>query len=186
MRKALLFTLLVCSTVVLYGHEHQAATNLAKIKCIPAEGQLLNEGWKSQAEDKPGYANPAYENSRWHPIGYKLDLNKLCLLRAKPVDWFRVQLSVYSSLIYQPLVFQASQSFAIDENLNGKFLKLYGAISHKVIEVKAFQPNYAPMDLTFKEPQQVLTIRFLDKIYQPFFYHKTNEIRNGIRIISEI
>ena len=53
----------------------QQATEVIHINNIPADGFLLDKGWKFQLGDDPMYAQSAYDDSAWSQINPTLDIH---------------------------------------------------------------------------------------------------------------
>ncbi|WP_162055411.1 ATP-binding protein [Pontibacter pamirensis] len=157
MRKQLLIVLLMTVCGFASAQDIASAIHLNK---LPAEGILLEKGWKFHAGDKPEWANPEFDDSQWQDINPTLELPYLPQMIKASVGWLRIELRVDSSLLHKPLAFQVYQSVASEIYLNGELLKRYGTVSANSKKVNAYQPMYEPVGLAFKEPNQVLAVRF--------------------------
>ena len=51
------------------------------IDSIPANGILLDKGWKYTAGDDPDYAKPDYDDSKWQAINPTADIQELPQLK---------------------------------------------------------------------------------------------------------
>ncbi len=178
MREYLLFTLLLNG----FFAAAQDTSSILRLDTLPAQGILLNKGWKFQAGDNPEWANSEYDDSRWENINNPTRaLYYLPQVRKEPIGWFRIKLHIDSSLLKTPLAFQVYQSIASEIYLNGELLKRYGTVSRNEKEVKAYNPIYEPVGLKLIASEQVLAVRFSVQRNLPYLksalYHNTFNLR---------
>jgi signal transduction histidine kinase len=170
--------MLLCCIPCLAG---PPASQTVVLKQLPAEGVLLDKGWKYQAGDNAAWADPNYDDSRWQVIDPLLDLHYLPQIRNTPIGWFRIEFHVDSSLLNKPLALQVDQHIASEIFLNGKLLQQYGTVSANPDQVRAYQPNYTPTGVLFNQREQVIAVRFSVQEQLPYIrfhpYFKTFEIR---------
>jgi signal transduction histidine kinase len=180
MKRNCLLYILVLLSCTLYRAEPSTAQPVS-LKQLPAEGVLLDKGWKYQAGDNPEWADPDFDDQEWLPIDPLLDLHYLPQIRHTPVGWFRIKFHVDSSLLNKPLALQVDQHIASEIFLNGKLLQQYGTVSTNPDQVRAYQPNYTPTGVLFNQPEQVIAVRFSVQEQLPYFYfypyYKALEIR---------
>ena len=136
------------------------AARIFRIDTLPSQGILLNKGWRFHAGDNPEWAKPSLDDRKWDDIDPTLELNYLPQVRKEPVGWFRFKLYIDSSLLNKPLAFQVFQSIASEIYLNGNLIKRYGIVNKDKDKIEAIQPLNQLVGLQFKEPVQVLAVRF--------------------------
>jgi two-component system, NtrC family, sensor kinase len=139
------------------------------IDSLPAQGVLLDKGWKFHAGDSPDWAKPNFDDSKWEDIDPTFELYYLPQIRKGSIGWFRIELNIDSSLLNIPLAFHIYQSIASEIYLNGRLVQRYGTVSSIRQEVKSFQPVNEPVGLQFKESGQVLAVRFSVQENLPYF-----------------
>ena len=89
MRKQCLLVLLMTLWSFAPAQDRASAIPLGK---LPAEGALLEEGWKFRAGDNPEWADPELDDSQWQDINPALELPYLPQIREAPVGWLRIRL----------------------------------------------------------------------------------------------
>src|SRR4030095_2460000 len=80
---------------------------------LSPDGTILDKGWKFQVGDDSAYANARYDDKTWKNINPSLDIYDLPQIPKSGIVWFRLHLSIDSSLINQ-LVLIIQQSGASD------------------------------------------------------------------------
>jgi len=75
----------------------QAAT-VFHITKLSSDGILLDNGWKFQVGDNPAYANERHDDKGWKTINPALDIYDLPQIQKSGIVWFRLHLSIDSSL----------------------------------------------------------------------------------------
>ena len=156
----------------------QNAGNTIHIIKIAPEGILLDKGWKYIAGDNHDYARPDFNDASWQSVNPTLDVhNALPQILTSGIGWFRLHLSVDSSLLKNQLSFVIQQSGASEIYLNGFKIKSYGSISSNPEKVKAEDPIWKPLSVTFNQSgEQVIAVRYA---LQPnIFYTKIFETEN--------
>ena len=137
----------------------QAAT-IFRIDKLSSDGILLDKGWKFHVGDDPAYANAHYDDKAWKTINPALDIYDLPQIPRSGIVWFRLHLSIDSSLFNQ-LVLIIQQSGASEIYLDGKLIHHFGTISADKERVKAYDPLWKPVSLPMsKSTQHVLAVRF--------------------------
>jgi two-component system, NtrC family, sensor kinase len=96
---------------------------------IPAEGILLDKGWRFHEGDDSAWTNPAFDDKDWQPINPSLDIRHIPQIQNVPVFWLRLKLQVDSSLMDQPLGITLSQVGASEIYLDGRLLYKFGTVS---------------------------------------------------------
>ena len=137
----------------------QAAT-IFHIDKLSSDGILLDKGWKFRVGDDPAYANAHHDDKAWKTINPALDIYDLPQIPKSGIVWFRLYLSIDSSLNNQ-LVLIIQQSGASEIYLDGKLIHRFGTVSADKKRVKAHDPLWQPVSLPMsKSTQHVLAVRF--------------------------
>jgi signal transduction histidine kinase len=137
------------------------STEVIFIKSLPAEGILLDKGWKFQAGDNPQWAAPGFDDSKWESINPTLDLHDLPQIKKEPVGWFRIHLHIDSSHLNKPLSCIIYQSIASEIYLDGKLIASYGyidTVNNK--KTRAYRTDNSPLGLLFRKPDEEIAVRF--------------------------
>ena len=130
------------------------------IDTLSSEGILLDKGWRFQVGDDSVYASPLYDDKAWEPINPALDIHDLPQIPRSGIVWFRLHLSIDSSLNNQ-LVFVIQQSGASEIFLDGRLIHRFGTLSADPEKVKAYDPQWKPVSLPMsKIARHVLAVRF--------------------------
>ena len=131
-----------------------------RVDRLPEEGVLLDKDWKFFAGDDPAYSNPEYDDGAWETINPTLDIYDLPQIPKSGIVWFRLHLSIDSSLNNQ-LVLIIQQSGASEIYLDGQLIHRFGALSSDPEKVKAYDPLWKPVSFPIKKNTiHVLAVRF--------------------------
>jgi hypothetical protein len=98
-------------------------TGVIKIDKIPAEGILLNSGWKFQAGDNPEYSNPDFDDQHWKPIDPTKDIHDIPELWKTNIGWFWLHLVFDSSIVEKTIAVLVEQTGASEIYLNGQLIQ---------------------------------------------------------------
>ena len=130
------------------------------IDTLSSDGILLDKGWKFKVGDDSTYANPHHDDKAWKPINPALDIYDLPEIPRSGIVWFRLHLSIDSSLNDQ-LVLVIQQSGASEIFLDGRLIHRFGTLSADPEKVKAYDPQWKPVSLPMsKIARHVLAVRF--------------------------
>lgn len=88
--KPLLFFVLLIGFRSLAQESLPPAIHAFHISKLPPEGVLLDKDWKFQTGDKPDYAKPDFDDSKWPSINPVIDIHELS--QKKGIVWFRLHL----------------------------------------------------------------------------------------------
>jgi class 3 adenylate cyclase len=133
-----------------------------RIDSLPAQGILLDKGWKFQVADSQVFANPNFDDSKWESIDPTKDivLDLPQIPKDGKIVWFRLRFSL-DSAINQPLALALQQSGASEIYLNGTLIKRIGIIHENPKLIKAYNPYNFPIAISInKETTQILAIRY--------------------------
>src|SRR4051794_8370629 len=114
---ALFITLLLCLDNSFCQDTSSIVFNLSK---IPAEGVLLNKGWKFQAGDNPEYADPYFDDSKWQQIDPTKDIHDIPPFAKAGICWLRLKLSLPNDLQKEQFALLIRQYIASEIYLNGR------------------------------------------------------------------
>ncbi|MDX2046706.1 MAG: ATP-binding protein [Chitinophagaceae bacterium] len=136
--------------------------NVFHIDKIPAEGILLNKGWKYHSGDNPEWANPNFNDTKWDNVNPDIDIHQL--LKQKKdgnIGWFRLKIEVDSSLQDSTAALIISQVVASEIYLNGQLLYRFGAISTDESKEQTYSLHDRPFIIHFgKQNIQELAVRY--------------------------
>ncbi|MGH7453958.1 MAG: carbohydrate-binding module family 20 domain-containing protein [bacterium] len=150
--------------VIEIGHwrdTFKRATFLSAQRLSNKGGNLeLLENWKYRAGDNPEWANPAYNDSAWEEVDPCLPPKQLPKSGWDSIGWFRLHLTVDSTLWNIPLAMYIIQTGTSEVYLNGQLLYQYGKVGSDKEAETAFQdPN--PKHIMFGEQgHHVLAVRY--------------------------
>jgi len=149
---------------------------------LPAEGFLLDKGWKFQVGNNPDYAKPDFDDSKWQSINPTLDVHDLPQLKQGLV-WLRLHLSLDSNILNNQLALSIQQSGASEIFLNGKLIYRFGVLNNDPEKVKAYNPLNKPLSFAVtRDVEQVLAIRYA--LQQGIFYTTLWGAQNpGLKIL---
>ena len=176
MRILFVFLLFIlCSTGKVFSQGNVNTIHLSK---ITPTGIILDKSWKYKSGDNPEWAKPGFDDSAWQSVNPTLDVhNALPQISTTGIGWFRLHFSVDSSLLKSELAFVIQQSGASEIYLNGIKIKSYGTISLNPEKVKADDPIWKPLAISFNQSaEQVIAVRY---VLQPnIYYTKIFETEN--------
>ncbi|MFD3003697.1 ATP-binding protein [Pontibacter toksunensis] len=154
--------LLLCSLFFAFVQvqAQRMADSVVHLHTLPADGVVLDKGWKYLSGDNPAYANPGYDDRAWKTINPTLDINDLPQISKPGIVWFRLRLSTDTSLDRQ-LALVIQQSGASEIYLDGQLIHRFGVVSSNPANVKAYDPLWKPVSFPIKKDTiQVLAVRF--------------------------
>ncbi len=123
-------------------------TEIIHIDSLPAEGFLLDKGWKFQPGDNPDYANADYDDSKWQSINPTVDIrDSLPQIPSSGIVWFRLHFAIDSNIVQKPLALIVHQSGASEIYLNGHLIQRYGILNSDEGRVRAYDPLGSPFSL---------------------------------------
>ncbi len=135
-------------------------TTIFRIDNLSSDGILLDKGWKFQVGDDAAYAYAGYDDKSWNTINPALDIYDLPQIPKSGIVWFRLHLSIDSSLNNQ-LALIIQQSGASEIYLDGQLIHRFGVLSSNPANVKACDPLWKPVSFPIKKNTiQVLAVRF--------------------------
>jgi two-component system NtrC family sensor kinase len=175
-----LLLIFALSTFSLVSGFSQGSRAVVHIKDIPADGILLDSGWKFKVGDDPNFADPDFNDDDWQSINPTLDIHtSLPEIPEGEICWLRIHLS-FDSMVTQ-LAMVMEQSVASEIYLNGQLIHRFGVLTSDPSKIKAINPNGRPLSFPFKGDKQLLAIRCAK---QPGISYHThwNSGNPGVRI----
>lgn len=182
MTKAFLTLLLLVLTV----SAGQAQTPF-RIGSLPAEGVLLNQGWKWHAGDNPKWARPDFDDSAWEGIDPTKDINNLPQIRKAGKGWFRIHIMPDSALATTILSMAINQGLASEFYQNGKLIGRLGTLNINPEQVKTYNPQESQVRqvlhlYTGNERELVMAVRFSLQSIQRYGRSYGLPATSGLRI----
>ena len=114
---------------LLLGEKIFSQDAIVKIDSLPAQGILLDKGWKFYAGDDSAWASPEFNDNDWESINPTLDIRHIPQFQKTNIGWLRLKLQVDSSLKDEPLGMLLSQVGASEIYLDGRLLYKFGTVS---------------------------------------------------------
>ncbi|MGI4835639.1 MAG: ATP-binding protein [Janthinobacterium lividum] len=117
------------------------------IERLPAQGLLLNDGWRYHAGHDPAWARPDLNDSRWDTLDPTRPRRTLpASLRTGP-GWLRLHLALGDSLRLRTLLLQATYLGASELYLNGRLLRREGGLRAQPSRVQPAASGQAVTEL---------------------------------------
>lgn len=131
----------------------------------------LLENWKYHAGDDPAWARVAFNDSAWEEVDPCLPPKRLPQSGWNGLGWFRLHLTVDSTLWNVPLALYLMQTGASEVYLNGQLLYQFGKVGERQETESAFQdPN--PKHIMFgAQASHVLAVRYSNHATQWYNRH---------------
>ena len=99
-----------------------ADTAAVRINRLPAEGLLLQKGWRYHAGDDPQWGRPDFDDSAWDTLNPTQPRRELPPALGTGVSWLRLRFRLGDSLRQRSLVLQLYRPGTADMYLNGRLL----------------------------------------------------------------
>ncbi len=152
-------TLLLFFCIIINGIS-QTNPNSVRLTDVPSGGILLDTGWKHIVGDNQEFAKPGFDDRTWQAINPTLDVHDTLQQLSAGIVWFRLHLTPDSSIARSQLSLVIQQSGASEIYLNGVKVESYGVLSSDLKKVKAHDPLWKPLSITFQQGENVLAIRY--------------------------
>ena len=129
---------------------------------LPANGIVLDKGWKFHAGDNPEWVSPGFDDTFWSVIDPTNDIHDIPNLWKTSIGWFRLRFTIDSSLVQKQIALQVEQTGASEIFLNSVLVERFGKITDNSHQVQAVTPVFGSfMGLSIKKPgEQILAVRF--------------------------
>src|SRR6476619_7368401 len=96
---------------------------------IPPEGLKLDNGWKFQSGDNPGWAKTDFNDSGWIYLNINESISKLATLTKSNMYWLRLWFTINTNLRDTLLALLITQYGASDVYIDGQLFQRFGKIS---------------------------------------------------------
>lgn len=170
--KAIACLLLAIFLLTLNCSSQDSAINIFYISKIPPQGIVLDKGWKFTGGDNPAYASPAYDDSKWQAVDPTKDIHYLPQVRNAGVCWFRLSVSIDTTILDKPVAFVVNQIGASEIYLNGRLLQRFGTVSKKPEQLETFNPKDKPLIVQLSEgKQQEIAVRYAFNSHIPYLVY---------------
>src|SRR5215217_124616 len=115
------------------------------IQQIPRTGILLDKGWKFHAGDNLGWANLGFNDKDWQNVNPDVDIHQLLTQqKGATIGWFRLKITIDSSLQDSSAALIISQVVASEIYLNGRLLYRFGTVSRDYNREQTYSLNDHP------------------------------------------
>jgi len=152
----------------------QDTSGIIHIDSIPAQGILLDKGWKFHRGDNPEYAKPGYDDRAWQLVNPASGVHDSLMQKPKSgmgdslsqmlksgICWFRIHFFA-DSTVNHPLALIINQSGASELYLNGNLLAHFGQLSSNPGKIRAYDPWGKPVLLPLNGGGKlVLAVRYI-------------------------
>ncbi|MBG9375792.1 sensor histidine kinase [Panacibacter sp. DH6] len=151
---------------------------------FPAEGLVLDSGWKLMKGDNKKWSATDYNDTAWKAINPALDVTEYRQLIGNDICWLRFHISLDSSFGNQPVYLHIVQNAATEIYLDGKPFIQYGKVSANRQQVKAYNPINQSVPLVFDfSGQHVIAVRLcLPNYITDYAYPSLNNALFKMRI----
>ncbi|CAN5739574.1 hypothetical protein BH10BAC2_BH10BAC2_35300 [soil metagenome] len=131
----------------------------------------LVKGWKFHAGDNPQWAKPEYDDKTWQAINPIPELHHLPIVKEAGIGWFRLKMTVDSSLMNERIAMVITSMGASEIYLNGELIYKFGTVSSDYALEQTRLISYRPFSLKLgDQPLQELAVRYS--------FHKRNMYTN--------
>lgn len=119
----------------------------------------LGDNFKYHSGDDSAWANPAYDDRDWETTSSWLAPNHLPASGWSGLGWFRLHLTLDSTLVNAPLALLANQRGAVEIYLDGTFWRRFGKVGTVPSQEQIYwQRN--PQTIVFTKSRVVMTVRY--------------------------
>lgn len=192
MKHLYLFFILLFSIQV----QGQKPRKYSPIDNIPAHGVTLSNHWKWHIGDNPGWANPAFDDSKWEKLLVSEPIAQYPALEEAGLAWFRRPIQVKAELVNKPLCISVKQMGASEIYLDGKLLYKLGVVDKNPAKEQTKVKTTALPVMFTDTNKHVLAVRYsfnTDNFHYPgtgseifeFRLHHTNDIGDYIKRETE-
>ena len=158
------FFLLLAALGLLFGVATAAPlpadTAALRINRLPANGLLLQKGWRYHAGDDPAWARPDFNDSAWDTLSPSRPRQTLPPALSSGISWLRLRFRLGDSLRQESLMLTAWELGAAEFYLNGRLLMRQGQLNADPARVRPRgrypRPGIVPAN---GSAEQVLAVR---------------------------
>ena len=136
-------------------------TAVLRIAHLPADGLVLNHGWRYRAGDNPVWAQPDFDDSRWDTLTPTRPRRELPAAVGRGISWLRLRFQLSDSLQGHALAVSSYQLGACEVYLNGRLVLRQGQLNADPTRVISRGRFPAPGEVPAGGPSvQVLAVRY--------------------------
>lgn len=140
-------------------------------------GRILPEEWLYHVGDNPNFARADFDDSRWRTQNVLLPLDDIPADDMNNILWFRLHITIDSTLHNRDIALILFQQGASEVYLNGRLLQSLGTVSTDTQLEKRYNPTIRPIALHFSgQSEYVLAIRY-SNVQAPAMYNALNKPR---------
>ncbi len=128
----------------------------------------LNVNWKFSPLDNPEFASPEFDDSDWEYAETNMEKGSRGAETWSGIGWFRLRVTIDSSLINQQLALKVIQAGASEIYIDGELVYRLGKIGEtKNDEVRRF--SRVPKNFSFKDStRHVIALRYSNHVAERF------------------
>jgi len=129
--KAYVSFAIFCLSILLCAEcfSQDSTSAVFQLDSLPANGIELNKGWKFHEGDDTAWKDPHFDDSRWQKADLSNPNSYLPAFGKRGIGWFRLKLSMDSSLRANPVALQISQLGAIELYVKNSLLVSLGKMN---------------------------------------------------------
>jgi serine phosphatase RsbU (regulator of sigma subunit) len=110
--------------------------------------RMLSQYWRYHPGDNPRWADPDFDDSDWEITNTFLSPHNLPASGWDGIGWFRLHLTVDSSLVNKPLILDMWLRGAAEVYLNGELLTTFGTVGYSE-DTEIATGDRSPKELSF-------------------------------------
>ena len=139
-----------------------AETAILRISRLPAQGLLLDQGWRYHAGDNPAWAQPGFDDHSWDTLRPTRSRQELPQPLQTGISWLRLRFRLSDSLRLRTLIIQSWELGACEIYLNGRLILRQGTLAADPAHVQPRGVNVLPGEVPAAGPAggQVLAVRY--------------------------
>ena len=135
-------------------------TTALRIIRLPANGLLLQKGWRYHAGDDPAWAKPEFDDSRWDTLNPSRPRRELPQAAQTGISWLRLRFRLGDSLRQRAVLLQALGYGVWEIYLNGRLVQRAGIVQAHPTQVPDPEQLPAVVVAVGGPAEQELAIRF--------------------------
>ncbi len=127
---------------------------------------LLHDSWRYHPGDNPQWADPAYDDSDWEITNTFLSPYNIPASGWDGIGWFRLHLTVDSSLVNEPLMLDMWMRGAAEVYINGELVATFGTVGHSK-ETEVPNKERSPKKISFgPATDNVIAVRYSNQRWE--------------------
>ncbi len=133
----------------------------------------IGNNLKYHPSDDSAWADPAYDDRDWEIASSWLAPGRLPLSGWSGLGWFRLHLTIDSSLVNQPLALLMNQRGAAEIYLDGELIHRFGKVGSSPADERIFWERN-PQTIVFRKSRSCLAVRYSNFSTRHFSQHGTS------------